>query len=52
MNDEIFGPILPVLEYEDIQSVLKSVRSRQKPLVCYLFSNNAKLIDEVGNLNL
>jgi len=47
MTDEIFGPILPILEYEDMSSVLRFIRSRQKPLVCYLFSNSAKLIDEV-----
>ncbi|KAL5254682.1 hypothetical protein ACHWQZ_G014202 [Mnemiopsis leidyi] len=47
MTDEIFGPILPILEYEDVQSVLKYIRSKQKPLVCYVFSNNAKLIDQV-----
>ena len=47
MTDEIFGPILPVLEYEDIQTVFKYIRSKEKPLVCYVFSNNAKLIDEV-----
>ncbi|XP_063681360.1 aldehyde dehydrogenase family 3 member B2-like isoform X3 [Bolinopsis microptera] len=47
MQDEIFGPILPIMEYEDIQSVFKFFRTREKPLVCYLFSSNAKLVDEV-----
>ena len=48
MTDEIFGPILIVMEYEDIQGVFRFIREREKPLVTYLFSNNSKLVDEVS----
>ena len=40
MKYEIFGPILPVLEFTDIDEVLRFVRSRPKPLAFYYFGNN------------
>lgn len=40
MEEEIFGPILPVLEYNDLDQVIASVNSRPKPLALYLFTNN------------
>ena len=40
MNEEIFGPILPVLDYEDLDSVIRLVNSKPKPLALYFFSNN------------
>ncbi|MEQ8197279.1 MAG: aldehyde dehydrogenase [Clostridiaceae bacterium] len=43
MNDEIFGPILPVLEYADIKEVVESINSRPKPLALYLFTENRKI---------
>ncbi len=44
MQYEIFGPILPVLEFEDIQEVIDFVNSRPKPLAFYYFSRNKKKI--------
>jgi len=41
MEDEIFGPILPILEYTDLSSVLSSISSRPKPLALYLFSTDS-----------
>ncbi|QHT64074.1 aldehyde dehydrogenase [Paenibacillus lycopersici] len=40
MKDEIFGPILPVLEYGDLDEALAFVNSRPKPLALYIFSEN------------
>ena len=40
MEQEIFGPILPVIEYEDLDSVLNAIKQRPKPLALYLFSND------------
>lgn len=37
MQDEIFGPILPVLEYEDISEVITRVNDHPKPLALYFF---------------
>lgn len=40
MQDEIFGPILPVIPYDDLDSVLKKIRSLEKPLSAYIFTKN------------
>lgn len=40
MAEEIFGPVLPVLEFTEISEVIDSVTSRPKPLALYLFTNN------------
>lgn len=40
MLDEIFGPILPVMEFENLEKVIKIVNSKPKPLALYFFSNN------------
>lgn len=38
MQDEIFGPILPVLAFDDLSDVIRQINSRPKPLACYIFS--------------
>lgn len=43
MQDEIFGPILPVLDYEDIAEAIDQINRRPKPLALYFFSRNAQL---------
>ncbi|MBF2066933.1 MAG: aldehyde dehydrogenase [Calothrix sp. C42_A2020_038] len=43
MEEEIFGPILPVIEYEDINEVITAINYRPKPLALYLFTNNQDL---------
>lgn len=52
MKDEIFGPILPVIDYENIDEAIALVKSRPKPLSCYVFTNNkkikAKLLNEIS----
>lgn len=40
MEEEIFGPILPVLEYEDLGEVLHLIRQNPKPLAAYFFTEN------------
>lgn len=42
MQEEIFGPILPVLTYETLDEAEKFVISREKPLALYVFTNNKK----------
>ena len=39
MKDEIFGPILPVIEYNDLNEVISFLSKRSKPLALYFFSN-------------
>jgi acyl-CoA reductase-like NAD-dependent aldehyde dehydrogenase len=40
MQEEIFGPILPVLEYSDLEEAIALINSRPKPLALYLFSRD------------
>ncbi|MEK4359572.1 aldehyde dehydrogenase [Paenibacillus sp. FSL M7-1455] len=41
MQEEIFGPILPILEYDDIQETVDMINARPKPLALYLFTRDA-----------
>jgi len=47
MQEEIFGPILPVMTYDKFDDVVKFINQRPKPLALYLFSTNSKLKDEI-----
>ncbi len=48
MQEEIFGPILPVLEFEgSIDGILDTIRRRSKPLALYLFSNDKQVQQKV-----
>ena len=40
MQDEVFGPILPIIEYETIDQAFDIIKNYEKPLSAYLFSNN------------
>jgi aldehyde dehydrogenase (NAD+) len=40
MQDEIFGPILPVLEYDDLTEAIAQINARPKPLALYFFSKD------------
>lgn len=47
MQDEIFGPILPVLEYEEIGEAIAFINAKPKPLALYLFSRSEQLQERV-----
>lgn len=47
MQDEIFGPLLPIIEYEEISEAIDEIVKRPKPLALYLFSEDEALQDEV-----
>ena len=40
MQEEIFGPILPILTYKELEEAIESIRKLDKPLALYLFTNN------------
>lgn len=40
MQEEIFGPILPIIEYEHLDEALTVINNRPKPLALYIFSQN------------
>ncbi len=43
MQEEIFGPILPILEYENINQAISIIKKKSKPLALYIFNNDKKL---------
>lgn len=43
MTEEIFGPLLPIVPYDNIHETLVYILSRPRPLALYLFSRNRKL---------
>lgn len=49
MQDEIFGPILPVLTYDETSEAIEIVANRPKPLALYLFSDDQTVQDDVLN---
>lgn len=42
MQEEIFGPILPIIPFKRAEEAVRFVQRRPKPLACYIFSNNQK----------
>lgn len=42
MQEEIFGPILPVLEFDNLDEAISTINSRPKPLALYLFTSKRK----------
>lgn len=44
MKEEIFGPVLPVMTYEDIKELPEIINSRPKPLALYIYSENKENI--------
>lgn len=42
MKEEIFGPILPIMNVESVHEAIRYINSREKPLAMYIFSNNKK----------
>lgn len=49
MEEEIFGPILPVLTYEDINDVIEYINLKPTPLVLYVFSRDRKFCTNIVN---
>ena len=49
MQEEIFGPIMPIMTYENIDDVVAYIEERDKPLALYIYSNNPNNIDKVLN---
>jgi aldehyde dehydrogenase (NAD+) len=49
MRDEIFGPILPILEYDKTDQLIKIIKSRSHPLALYIFSDSEYFIEEIFN---
>lgn len=50
MQEEIFGPILPILTYENLDEVIEIIEQKPHPLACYIFSNNKNNINKITNI--
>ena len=47
MGEEIFGPIMPILTFEDFDSVVDELKDKDKPLALYLFTSNKNHVKRV-----
>ena len=50
MQEEIFGPLLPILEYESLDDIIEIIEEKPHPLALYIFSQNQKAIKKVTEL--
>ncbi|KAF9181376.1 Aldehyde dehydrogenase [Haplosporangium sp. Z 27] len=47
MEDEIFGPLLPVIRVSDVEDAIEYINSKDDPLVLYLFTDDNKLAKKI-----
>jgi aldehyde dehydrogenase (NAD+) len=47
MQEEIFGPLLPIVTYSDLDAVIEHINSKPKPLALYFYSTDKQAIDKV-----
>ncbi|MDO5736484.1 MAG: aldehyde dehydrogenase family protein [Propionibacteriaceae bacterium] len=47
MDEEIFGPILPILAMEDLEAAIEFINARPKPLALYVFTKNEKTQERI-----
>ena len=49
MEEEIFGPILPVIQYKNFENIISKIKEIPKPLSCYIFSENKSEMQKLLN---
>lgn len=49
MDEEIFGPLLPIIGYTDLDAVIREINAMPKPLALYVWSKTNAHIDKVLN---
>lgn len=49
MKEEIFGPILPVIPFTDLQAILQEIKIRPRPLSLYIFGKNSAIQKRILN---
>lgn len=47
MQEEIFGPILPIIPYKNLKEVITHIQAKPKPLAMYIFAKNNKFINQL-----
>ncbi|MBM7868667.1 aldehyde dehydrogenase (NAD+) [Clostridium pascui] len=55
MQEEIFGPVLPIMTYKNLDNIITKIRNLPKPLALYLFTRNkrveSKVLSEISSGN-
>lgn len=49
LQEEIFGPILPIIEFEELDKAISTINDKNPPLAIYMFSRDQKSIDELSD---
>jgi aldehyde dehydrogenase (NAD+) len=49
MQEETFGPILPVISFENLENVITKIKEREKPLSLYIYSKNKIIVKKILN---
>lgn len=47
MREEIFGPVLPVMEYDSVDDAIQQVNRLERPLAMYVLSNNKRATNKI-----
>ncbi len=47
MQEEIFGPLLPIITYEDLDATLETLKNKPEPLALYVFSEDKRIARKV-----
>jgi aldehyde dehydrogenase (NAD+) len=47
MQEEIFGPVLPIVPYDELDTAMAGVRARSKPLALYIYSQDRTVMDRI-----
>jgi aldehyde dehydrogenase (NAD+) len=47
MQEEIFGPVLPIIEYSDVNAVIAQINAHPKPLALYVYSGDEKRANKI-----
>lgn len=48
MQDEVFGPVMPILTYSNLEQLIRSLKVQPAPLVLYIFSRNVKKAKKIA----
>ena len=49
MQEEIFGPILPIIGYDDINETVKKIKTFERPLACYIYTEDKDFAEQIIN---
>jgi aldehyde dehydrogenase (NAD+) len=47
MQEEIFGPILPVISFDSLDDIITTIKNSEKPLSCYIFTQNKNTSNKI-----